>query len=183
MDTRLTALRKENELGTDVSQQIEELAQMTVSQLRERYIEVFGEESRSNHKQFLFRRIAWRIQALAEGGLSERARRRALEIANDADLRIRAPKTFFGHNTVIPPQLAVRTKASRNFDRRLPAPGTILRRQYKGREIIVRVMVDGFEFEQQIYRSLSAIARELTGTKWNGFLFFNLQPAEERDAK
>ena len=65
MDTRLTALRKENELGTDVSQQIEELAQMTVSQLRERYIEVFGEESRSNHKQFLFRRIAWRIQALA----------------------------------------------------------------------------------------------------------------------
>jgi hypothetical protein len=115
--------------------------------------------------------------------LSERARRRALEIANDADLRIRAPKTFFGQNTVIPPQLAVRTKASRSFDRRLPAPGTILRRQYKGREIIVRVLTDGFEFEQRIYRSLSAIARELTGTKWNGFLFFNLQPAEERDAK
>jgi hypothetical protein len=183
MDTRLTALRKENELGTDVSQQIEELAQMTVSQLREKYIEVFGEESRSNHKQFLFRRIAWRIQALAEGGLSERARRRALEIANDADLRIRAPKTFFGQNTVIRPQLAVRTKASPNFDSRLPAPGTILRRHYKGREIIVRVLTDGFEFEQRIYRSLSAIARELTGTKWNGFLFFNLQPAEERDAK
>lgn len=183
MDTRLTALRKENDLGTDVSQQIEELAQMTVSQLREKYIEVFGEESRSNHKQFLFRRIAWRIQALAEGGLSERARRRALEIANDADLRIRAPKTFFGQNTAIPPQLAVRTKASRSFDRRLPAPGTILRRHYKGREIIVRVLTDGFEFEHRIYRSLSAIARELTGTKWNGFLFFNLQSVEERDAK
>lgn len=61
MDTRLTAPRKENDLGTDVSQQIEELAQMTVSQLREKYIEVFGEESRSNRKQFLFRRIAWRI--------------------------------------------------------------------------------------------------------------------------
>lgn len=61
---------------------------MTVGQLRQEHIEVFGEESRSNHKQLLFRRIAWRIQALAEGGLSERARRRAMEIANDADLRI-----------------------------------------------------------------------------------------------
>ena len=50
--------------------------------------------SRSNHKQFLFRRVAWRIQANAWGGLSERARRRALELADDADLRIRAPKNF-----------------------------------------------------------------------------------------
>lgn len=64
MDTRLTAPRKENDLGTDVAQQIEELAQMTVSQLREKYIEVFGEESRSNHKQFLFRRIAFRFVRL-----------------------------------------------------------------------------------------------------------------------
>jgi hypothetical protein len=67
---------------------------MTVGQLKDKYREVFEEESRSNHKQFLFRRIAWRIQANVEGGLSERARRRALEIANDADLRIRAPKNF-----------------------------------------------------------------------------------------
>ena len=119
----------------------------------------------------------------AEGGLSERARRRALEIANDADLRIRAPKTFFGQNTVVPPQLAIRTKASRSLDRRLPAPGSILRRHYKGREIIVRVLADGFEFEGRIYRSLSAIARELTGTKWNGFLFFDLPRPEENDAE
>jgi hypothetical protein len=55
---------------------------MTVRELRGRDREVFGEESRSNHKQFLFRRIAWRLQADAERGLSERARRRALEIAN-----------------------------------------------------------------------------------------------------
>ena len=105
MVMRLTAPRREKILQADVKhhdvkQQIDQLAQMTVSQLREKYFEVFGEESRSNHKQFLFRRIAWRIQALAEGGLSERARQRALEIANDADLRIRAPKTFFAQNTV-----------------------------------------------------------------------------------
>ena len=63
-----------------IEQQIAELSPMTVGQLKKKYIEVFGEETRSNNRQFLFRRIAWRIQALAEGGLSERARRRALEI-------------------------------------------------------------------------------------------------------
>ena len=73
--------------------EIEGLRRLTVGQLRQKHLELFGEESRSNHKQFLFRRIAWRIQAVAEGGLSERARRRAMEIANDADLRIRAPRT------------------------------------------------------------------------------------------
>ena len=83
-------MRMENEVETAMRKQIDELSRMTVGQLRQKYLGVFGEESRSNHKQFLFRRIAWRIQALAEGGLSERARRRALEIANDADLRIRA---------------------------------------------------------------------------------------------
>jgi hypothetical protein len=80
----------------DRDAEIDELSTMPVGQFRQKYLEVFGEESRSNHKQFLFRRIAWRIQAIAEGGLSERARRRALEIANDADLRVRAPKPKFG---------------------------------------------------------------------------------------
>ena len=91
----------------DAKKEIEELSRMTVGQLRQKYLEVFGEESRSNHKQFLFRRIAWRIQALAEGGLSERARRRALEIANDADLRIRAPRTRFGQDATLDPKLSV----------------------------------------------------------------------------
>lgn len=70
------------------------MQRLTTAGLKEKYREVFGEQSRSDHKQFLFRRIAWRIQANAWGGLSERAKRRALEIADDADLRIRAPKTF-----------------------------------------------------------------------------------------
>ena len=60
-----------------ILKEIEGLRRLTVGGLREKYREVFGEESRSNHKDFLFRRIAWRIQANAEGGLSERARRRA----------------------------------------------------------------------------------------------------------
>src|SRR5262245_50124432 len=183
MDTRLTALRKENDLGTDVAQQIEALAQMTVSQLRDRYIEVFGEESRSNHKQFLFRRIAWRIQALAEGGLSQRARRRALEIANDADLRIRAPKAKFGLDVTMDPKLSVSRKVASAPDPRLPPPGTYLQREYKGRRVLAKVLVDGFEFDGKIYRSLSAIAQDVTGTKWNGFLFFNVTAEEKPNGK
>src|SRR3989337_2095697 len=121
MDMRLTPARKEKML-MEARQQIEELRYMTTGQLRQKYREVFGEESRSNHKQFLFRRIAWRIQALAEGGLSERARRRALEIANDADLRIRAPRGF---DPAAPPERRVSRKLAATGPR-LPPPGQML---------------------------------------------------------
>jgi hypothetical protein len=151
--------------------QMEEWGRMTVGQLRQKYQEVFREESRSSHKQFLFRRIAWRIQALAEGGLSERARRRALEIANDADLRLRAPKTM----EAIDPKLSVSRKVGA-IDPRLPPPGTYLDREYQGKRVIVKVLAKGFEFDGEVYRSLSAVAQQATGTKWNGFLFFNLTP-------
>lgn len=172
-------MRMENTVETAMRKQIDELSAMTVGQPRQKYQEVLGEESRSNHKQFLFRRIAWRIQALAEGGLSERARRRALEIANDADLRIRAPRTRFGPDYAMDPKLSVSRKVA-GLDPRLPPAGTYLEREFKGRRVIVKILVDGFEFGSRRYRSLSAIAREVTGTKWNGFLFFNLMAPEDR---
>jgi hypothetical protein len=174
------AMRTENNVETTMRKQIDELSKMSVSQLRQKYLEAFGEEARSHHRQFLFRRIAWRIQALAEGGLSERARRRALEIANDADLRIRAPRPKFGSDVTLDPKLSVSRKVVGGLDPRLPEPGTYLEREYKGRRVIVKVLANGFEFDGQIYRSLSAIASEVTGTKWNGFLFFNLTSAEEK---
>ncbi len=172
-------MRMENGVETAMRKEIDELSRMTVGQLRQKYIEVFGEESRSNHKQFLFRRIAWRIQAIAEGGLSERARRRALEIANDADLRIRAPKTNFGSDVTLDRKVSISRKVAVALDPRLPPPGTYLEREYKGLRVIAKVLVDGFEFDGEIYRSLSVIAHEVTGTKWNGFLFFNLTSTEE----
>ena len=171
-------MRMEANVESAMRKEIDELSRMAVSQLRQKYLEAFGEESRSNHKQFLFRRIAWRIQANAEGGLSERARRRALEIANDADLRIRSPKTKFGLDVTLDPKLSVSRKVAGALDPRLPPPGTYLEREYKGRRFIVKVLVDGFEFDGQLYRSLSAIASEVTGTKWNGFLFFSLTCTE-----
>jgi len=154
-----------------VLKEIENLRRLTVGGLRQKYREAFGEESRSGHKDYLFRRIAWRLQANAEGGLSERARCRALEIANDADLRIRAPKDPGGseasHRT------AVGTVGG-GRDPRLPATGTLLTRDFKGRTHVVKVLADAFEYDGRTYRSLSAIAGEVTGTRWNGFLFFGL---------
>ena len=162
-------------METAIQREIEALRKMTVTQLRQKHAEVFGEETRSHHKQHLFRRIAWRIQALAEGGLSERARRRALEIANDADLRVRAPKTAFQQDVEFSLNGAVKRQLSAESDPRLPAVGEEIAREYKGRTIVVRVLASGFEYDGKIYKSLSAIAREVTGTKWNGYLFFGLR--------
>src|SRR5829696_9474154 len=75
-----------------MEQTIAALGRMTVAQLREKYLEVSGEPSRSGNRDFLFKRIAWRIQSLAEGTLSERARRRAEELARDADVRLTIPR-------------------------------------------------------------------------------------------
>src|ERR1019366_8756667 len=109
--------------------------------------------SRSNHKQFLFRRIAWRMQANAEGGLSERARRRALEIANDADLRIRAPKDF-GSSGSAPGRTAVTTiRAVGCHPQGRPARcGTLVDRGFKGHTYLVKVLDVGFEYEGRQYR-------------------------------
>jgi len=145
---------------------------MTVGQLKEKYREAFGETSRSNHKQFLFRRVAWRLQANAHGGLSERARRRALEIANDADLRIRAPKNFLKED--LDETRAIEAHVAPTQDPRLPMAGSELVRRYRGKDIVVRVREDGFEYDGHIHRSLSSAVRQATGTPWNGFAFFGL---------
>jgi len=70
-------------------EEIEGLAELSVPELKAKYVEAFGEHSRSGNAAFLRKRIAWRLQAQAMGGLSERARRRAEELADEADLRVR----------------------------------------------------------------------------------------------
>jgi len=159
--------------------EIDDLCQMKAGALRVKYREVFGEESRSANKQFLFRRIAWRLQANVEGDLSERARQRALALADDADLRICAPEGFFMYSGPESTGKPVpRTGPPR--DTRLPRPGVVITRQFQDRRIVVKVLEKGFEYQTQRYRSLSAIAREITGTRWNGLIFFGL--TERNDA-
>ncbi len=98
---------------------------MTVGQLQQRYVEVFGEPVRSRHKQYLIHRIAWRLQANAEGGLSERALRRAEEPANVADARITPPRAATqATNAASPPASAT--------DHRPSPAGTALTRPWLG---------------------------------------------------
>jgi hypothetical protein len=158
---------------------IEKLRGLPVPVLQSRYRAVTGEPARSSNRQFLARRIAWRLQAEAEGGLSERARQRASAIADDADLRTRSPQGFWNWPAesvaVEPaPNTAPVRFVRRQRDARLPMPGALLTRHYRGADIVVRVLEEGFEYRSRRYRSLSAIAREVTGTHWNGLLFFSL---------
>ena len=165
-----------------VLMEIESLRRATLAALRKKYREVFGEETRSRHREHLFRRIAWRVQALAEGNLSERAKGRACEIARDADLRIIAPADFF----TVEGERVRTTRGNRNRreqDSRLPLPGAVLRRQWKGRTILVEVLAKGFRYETRHYSSLSATAVAITGTRWNGLAFFGLTRPAGRDRK
>jgi hypothetical protein len=159
-------------MAIDVGREVAALRRMTANQLRDRYVTVFGEETRANNRAWLVKRIAWRIQANAEGDLSERARRRADELANDADLRVLPPRTPISApaagSTVEVPVPALKP------DHRLPPPGTILTRKYKGGLVRVQVLADGFEYEGGVYASLSAVAKAVTGSHCNGFLFFRL---------
>jgi hypothetical protein len=158
---------------------IEGLAKLNVADLKIHYLQIFGEASQSTNKDFLFRRIAWRLQATAAGDLTERARRQAVEIVRDADLRSRGPVGFLAQTgTTSFPAILDRSQPQRDW--RLPEPGTVLTRRLTDRHIVVKVLEQGFEYESRRYRSLSAIAREVTGTRWNGLLFFGL--AERRRA-
>jgi hypothetical protein len=151
---------------------------MTVGELRDKYLAVFGEETRSYHKDFLRKRISWRLQALAEGDLTERARKRAEELANDADLRIRTPRDSKRSGSVADRERSAMGRLTHSRDPRLPLPGTLLTREIKGRDIVVKVLDHGFEYDGRHFRSLSAIAQEVVGSKWNGFAFFGI--AEHR---
>jgi len=164
---------KENRMALNIAKELAAMERMTPSQLQGKYAEVFGEQARSRNKRWLVKRIAWRLQANEEGDLSERARRRAFELANDADLRVtapRAPKTS--------PDGLQRTKtmpARFSAGTRLPMPGTVITREYKGRVLQVKVLPIGFEYEGEVFKSLSAVTTAITGARWNGYHFFGLK--------
>ena len=81
-------------MNEELRKEIEQLRREKTKALKARYLELFGEESRSSNHAHLFRRIAWRLQALSEGDLSQRARDRAAALAVDVDLRARHRASF-----------------------------------------------------------------------------------------
>jgi hypothetical protein len=153
-----------------VTQELARLPRLGVADLRRRYAQLFGETPRTGNKAWLVKRLAWRLQALAEGDLSERARRRAAALAHDADLRLSPPRpapTKTGKRSAWLP---------RPRNHRLPPAGSLLTRPYQGTTVQVRVLEHGFVYEGTIYPSLSAVAKAVTGSHCSGYRFFRLLP-------
>ena len=156
----------------DIQHDIAALREMKVKELKARYRDLFGEASPSSNRQHLFRRIAWRLQAARQGALSERARERAAELATLADIRLRAPGSFWKQ---------VESGSSPRRDPRLPPAGSVITRTYGEHRLTVEVLASGFAYNGRKYQSLSAIAHVVTGTRWNGFAFFHLH--QEQDGR
>jgi hypothetical protein len=155
-------------------EEIDGLAALGTPALKAKYVEAFGERSRSGNAAFLRKRIAWRLQARAMGGLSERARRRAKELADEADVRVRAPSPSQQRRSSGAPRDGSADASRRRRDPRLPPVGELLVREFRGMPVAVRVLEDGFEYQGRRYASLSTIACEAAGTRWNGYRFFEL---------
>lgn len=162
-------------MRVNVAKELAVLRQMNVKELRRKHVELFGEDNRSRHKEYLVRRLIWRIQELAEGGMSERAMQRAAELAKDTTMRTTAPR-----EPATPAQAPHRTKPAKFAnDYRVPLPGSVITRDYKGRSILVKVLPAGFEYEGEFFETLSAVATAVTGSHWNGYLFFGLARKEK----
>ena len=151
-----------------IATRIKALQQMSVTELRREYRQVYGEETSACHKGFLLKRVAWRIQELEFGGVSEEIQQKALEIVEELDLPGKIPSSGL-------PKARSAVPAGDLRDKRLPMPGTLLTREYKGKQVNLEVLEKGFSYEGRSYRSLSAVAKAVTGSHINGFSFFNLQ--------
>ena len=140
---------------TDVLRRLAALQTAPTSDLKQQWRELFGREPPAFNRAYLQSRLAYRVQELAYGGLKPETVARLEALGEKLD----------GGN------IALRRIRA---DDRLIA-GTRLIREYQGVEHAVTVLVDGFEYEGRPYRSLSAIARAITGTRWNGWTFFGLR--------
>jgi hypothetical protein len=153
-----------------VARKLAALGGMTGAALAAKFEEVLGFPSRTRNKPYLRKRLAWAIQAQIEGGLSERALQRIDELA--AHIPERWKRALDPRPSESSRLARSRPAHSIPRDPRLPSPETVITRSYQGTEHRVTVLIDGFEYQGKRYRSLSAIAREITGVAWNGFTFF-----------
>ena len=141
-----------------VLRQLATLETLTMEQLREKWRDLYGSDPPHYKRQFLIKRLAYRIQELFYGGLSEGAKTGLEQVARgDPVARVdgRASDSAQGKSDIL--------------------PGTRFVRIWKDRRYEVLAQEKGFEYDGRIFRSLSAVAREITGTRWNGRLFFGLK--------
>jgi len=145
-----------------IVEEINELRSMAVSDLVTRYEEVFAKPPRIKNRDHLWRRIAWKIQEQRFGGLPGPARRTLNALMGEIEL---------------PDQMIRKAGTAHAAPQRpgRPAIGTTLVRAWHDREYRVRVMENGFELDGVVHKSLSAVAKAITGQAWNGSLFFHLK--------
>ena len=154
--------------GRTIAQEIDELRGLDVPALVKRYETLFGKPPRCRNREHLWKRIAWKVQEQRLGGLSNVAKRRLEELITEIDLPIGD-----GQRTVTG-ALCSRTPAPQH------QVGTVFTRTWKGREVRTVAVDGGYEYEGAVYRSLSVVAKAVTGSHWNGRLFFNLTTRKKR---
>ena len=146
-----------------------ELKEKTLDELKAKYEELLpGQKAPSNNKIYLWRKIAYRIQELEYGGISVETQGKIQQLIDQYD-----PV----NNKSLRPNEADENKPKKSGlsrDKRLPIPGTVITKEYKGTTMQVKILKSGFEYNGKVYKSLTAIAKEVTGAHWNGFLFFKL---------
>ena len=143
----------------DVLGRLAALQTLPTAELKQQWRELFGKEPPQFNRPYLQSRLAYRIQELAYGGLKPETRARLEALGEQLD----------GGNVVLR-----RIRAGSR-----PLPGTRLIREHESVQHVVTVRADGFEYEGRPYRSLSAIARHITGTRWNDWTFFGLKGRPE----
>ena len=151
--------------------EISRLQTLTVGELRVEWERLYGEPTRSRNRQYLWRRLAWRVQELQLGGLSAAANECMLALAPAASVLFRTPPAFHAKAAFPTPPGSRRSRR----DPRLPRPGSRLVRRYKGADVRVLVLDDGFEYDGRHFDSLSEVAYAVTGSHWSGPLFFGLR--------
>jgi len=159
---------EQNPSNTLISE-IMALKAASLEELKTQYTEIFGRVSPcSTNKVFLWRRIAHKLQENAYGGLSGAAQGRIQTLIAQYDP--------VNNKALHPTSSAVvgKNKPAQKRDMRLPIPGTVITKEYKGQNIEVRILDRGFEYKGNVFKTLTAIAKTITGAHWNGFLFFNL---------
>ena len=129
------------------------------------YKELYGEVATSNHRLYLWRKVAYKLQERDHGSLSAKAKNRLKTLIEEYDP--------VNNKALRPGKPAVSQQPSAK-DKRLPIPGTVITKEYKNAKYQVKVLEKGFEYNGKIFKTLSAIAQDITRSHWNGYLFFNL---------
>ena len=138
------------------------LKAMSVNELKTEWQAMFDAPAPNNSRTFLEIRLAYRIQELTYGGPDKQTRRLLDLLADEVEGTL--------------------TRKAQIADPRNPVVGTKLIREWDGIAHTVTVLKDGFEWGGQRYKSLSAVARAITGTRWNGYRFFGLRERKRGEA-